>query len=171
MDDSNTASVSRERLVIEPAPADDQTIGHWLGALQEARGRTLESLGGLDARALDWHLGDNNTIGTLLYHIAVIEADWLYAEVLEQPFPDDVVRLFDVDVRDAEGRLSNVERRSLDEHIALLSAVRGRLLDALRTMPAADFQRVRELPRYDVTPEWVLHHLMQIGRASCRERV
>jgi uncharacterized damage-inducible protein DinB len=28
-------------------------------------------------------------------------------------------------------------------------------------MDLADFRRIRSLPEYDVTPEWVLHHLMQ----------
>jgi uncharacterized damage-inducible protein DinB len=28
-------------------------------------------------------------------------------------------------------------------------------------MDLAEFRRVRALPAYDVTPEWVLHHLMQ----------
>jgi uncharacterized damage-inducible protein DinB len=28
-------------------------------------------------------------------------------------------------------------------------------------MTLQDFRRPRQLPEYDVTPEWILHHLMQ----------
>jgi hypothetical protein len=35
------------------------------------------------------------------------------------------------------------------------------LLDAYRRMDLAEFRRVRSLEDYDVTPEYVLHHLMQ----------
>jgi uncharacterized damage-inducible protein DinB len=28
-------------------------------------------------------------------------------------------------------------------------------------MDYADFRRLRHLPKYDVSPEWVLHHLLQ----------
>ncbi len=56
---------------------------------------------------IDWCATErDNRIGTLLYHIAAIELDWLYVEVLEQEFPADLDALFRYDVRDAQGRLS-----------------------------------------------------------------
>ena len=58
-------------------------------------------------------------------------------------------------------RLTPVTGRSLAEHDALLDAVRALLLDAYRTMSLAEYRRPRQLERYDVTPEWVLHHLLQ----------
>lgn len=161
MNDTTTGAESRRRLVIEPTWAPDPTIAHWLGAIQDARFRTLRLLEGIDQRALDWQRGDENSIGTLLYHVAAIEADWLYAEVLTEPFPDDVVALLTWDVRDDEGRLTGVAGRSLAEHLALLGAIRERLLAAFEAMTLEHFQRPRALPDYDVTPEWVLHHLMQ----------
>jgi uncharacterized damage-inducible protein DinB len=54
-----------------------------------------------------------------------------------------------------------VTGESLDDHWARLEEVRRRLLAAYQTMTLEDFRRVRALPEYDVTPEWVLHHLMQ----------
>jgi uncharacterized damage-inducible protein DinB len=39
--------------------------------------------------------------------------------------------------------------------------VRGLVLEVYQQMTLEDFRRVRSLPNYDVTPEWVLHHLMQ----------
>jgi hypothetical protein len=98
----------------------------------------------------------------VLYHLAGIEADWLYAEVLEQPeFPAEIVALFPHEVRDGQGHLSQVTGYSLAEHLQRLAVVRGLLLDVFEAKDLAEFRRVRALPYYDVTPEWVLHHLMQ----------
>lgn len=152
----------REQLVVIPGSAADPAIGRALWCIEDARVRTRERLAGLDPRALDWLPADGvNSIGTLLYHIAAIEADWLYVEALEQPFPPEVEALFPYDVREDGGRLTPVTGRSLAEHDALLDTIRALLLDAYRTMTVEEYRRVRQLPRYDVTAEWVLHHLMQ----------
>jgi uncharacterized damage-inducible protein DinB len=161
LNDSTTALSVREQLVIEPVPTADPTVGRWLGALQDARQITLEWLAGIDPRAIDFTRDDENTIGTLLYHIAAIEADWLYVEVLEQPFPPDVIDIFPHDVRETDGRLTPVPGLTLGEHLERLDAVREYLLTAFLDMSLTDFQRPHQLPNYDVTPEWVLHHLMQ----------
>ena len=105
--------------------------------------------------------GGGNTAGTLLYHLAAIEADWLYAEVLEEDSPDDILSLFPVDVRDANGRLSPVLGVALETHLDRLAFVRQRFLESLSEMAETDYHRLRQLPDYDVTPEWVLHHLAQ----------
>jgi uncharacterized damage-inducible protein DinB len=152
---------TRDSLLLEPVSASDPTIARWLGAMQDSRRRTLECLAGIDAAAIDFERASENTIGTLLYHIAIIEADWLYVEVLETDFPADTVALFPWDVRIAGGRLTPVAGRSLDEHLELLATVRERLIAAFADMALDDFRRARVLDRYDVTPEWVLHHLMQ----------
>jgi len=102
-----------------------------------------------------------NSIGTLLYHIAAIETDWLFTEILEREIAPEVMKLFPVDVRDARGRLSRVRGLSLARHRQRLRAVRDVLLDALRGMPVEEYCRVRCLPEYRVTPAWVLHHLAQ----------
>ena len=65
------------------------------------------------------------------------------------------------DVRDAGGRLVAVGGLPLDAHLRRLDATRAVLIDRLRPMDAADLRRPRRLERYDVTPEWVLHHLLQ----------
>jgi hypothetical protein len=66
-----------------------------------------------------------------------------------------------VDVRDEAGLLSRVSGRLPAEHDEMLDAVRAYLLEAFRTMTPEDFRRPRHLPDYDVTPEWVVHHLAQ----------
>ena len=112
---------------------------------------------------LDWTPpAGGNSIGTLLYHVALIEADWLLAEVLElADFPPDVLALFPLDVRDEGGGLTPCFGLDLAAHLARLEATRARLLATFRPMDVAEFRRIRQLPAYDVTPEWVLHHLLQ----------
>ncbi len=153
----------RRRLVVEVMPGGEPEVGRWLWALEDTRSRTLEVLDGIGRAALDWTPADEtDSIGAVLYHIAAIEIDWLYAEVLEgHPWPQEVETLFGTDVRDKQGRLSAVQGVPLEDHLRRLDFARDRLLQVYRTMSLADFRRPRSLPRYDVTPEWVLHHLMQ----------
>ena len=103
-----------------------------------------------------------NSIGALLYRIAAIEADWLYVDALEgRPFPPEIEALFPDDVRNDQGQLSSAHGASLAAHLQRLDAVRAVLLAEFRELSLADFYRLRDLPDYTVTPEWVLHHLMQ----------
>lgn len=152
----------KERLALEPLPGYPEPVAYDLCRLEDARGRTLEAVQGLTQTQLDTPPdGGGNTIGTLLYHLAAIEADWLYAEILTEDFPEDVVALFPVDVRDESERLSPVTNVPLETHLNRLGFVRRRFLERLSGMTLDDYRRPRSLPAYDVTPEWVLHHLAQ----------
>jgi hypothetical protein len=156
-----TVNDAKEQLVITPLPAASSDVGRWLGVLADTRRRTKEDLDGLDPRAIDEASSGGNTIGTLLPHIAMIEMDWLFVEILEQPIPDDVLALLPPDVRDAQGNLWVVRGETLDQHYARLDATREVLVAKLRSLSPEDFYRVRHLEPYDVTPEWVVHHLAQ----------
>jgi uncharacterized damage-inducible protein DinB len=153
----------KRQLILEDLAGYDPEIGRWLWAMEDARRRTKETLQGLDDRALDWVASHaENSIGALLYHIAAIETDWLYADVLEgAEFPPDLVALFPHDVRDDQGKLVAAAGETLADQIHRLDTVRRYFLDVFRGMTLAEFRRVRHLPDYDVTPEWVIHHLMQ----------
>ncbi len=155
----------REQKIVLALDGYEPEIGRLLWMLDDTRQRTLAVLEGITNDALNWtpaHGG--NSMATLLYHLAAIEADWLYAEVLEQTdFPPRIVALFPADVRDEHGYLTPAQSTELDLDLFLdrLAAVRRLLLAAFAGMTRADFRRARELPDYAVTPEWVLHHLMQ----------
>ena len=153
----------RRNLVMAAAPGIAPEIERWLWALADARSRTLARLEGLPPEALDWTPpAGENAIGTLLYHIAAIEMDWYMAEVLElTDYPADVMAHFPLDVRDDQGRLTPCAGLDLAAHLARLTMIRERLLATFREMSADEFRRIRRLADYDVTPEWVLHHLMQ----------
>lgn len=157
-------SNKKELLAVDGQLSNVAEIGQWLWALQDARQRTMKELQDVTAEMLDWLPPHNeSSMGTILYHMADIEADWLYVEVLEQNFPPEVAALFTYPTRDDQGKLVQVLDVSLEQHLARLEQVRGLLLEAYKQMDLADFRRPRSLPQYDVTPEWVLHHLMQHG--------
>jgi uncharacterized damage-inducible protein DinB len=157
------AAVKRPQRILEPVPGCDPIIGRALAAITEARGRTLSTLNGITTELLDSQPETGgNSIGSLLYHIAAIELDWLQTDVLEdKPLPEELWAMFPSDVRDEHGHLSTVRGDSLKGHYARLGAVRGTLTQVYRAMSVDDFFRPRAMPDYDVSPEWVIHHLIQ----------
>lgn len=140
----------------------DQSIKQYgLALLQDARVRTLEVLENFDEDALEWeHPQYPNSIATILYHIAAIEADWLYFDVLERDFPAEIIALFPYDVR-TDGRLTPIHGIPFQAHFERLAFVRDCLMREYQAISESDFLRVRQLPHHHVSPEWVLHHLAQ----------
>ena len=137
-------------------------IGRALWALEETRRRTKSVLKNIAPAAIDWlppHGG--NRIGTLLYHIAEIEMDWLHVEVLQCALPPEVQALFPYKVSDAQSPLTEILGLGLDEHLRRLDATRAIFLRTFREMTLEDVHRPRRLDSYDVTPEWVVYHLIQ----------
>lgn len=138
-----------------------QPIAAALWRMQNARERTLEALAMLPEAALDWHAaGLHNSIGTLLYHIAAIEIDWLYDEILRQDWLPEIEELFPYPVRNEAGQLYQVTL-PLNEHLARLAQTRQYFLEGLKTISLDDYYHLRAMPHYHVSPEWVLHHLAQ----------
>lgn len=155
-------STAKRQLVLHPLPGYPPEVGLWLATLEDARQLTKEVLEGITPAAIDFRTPCiDNTIGTLLYHIACVEVDWLYAEVLEQDFPPELVALFPYEMRDEAGRLTYVEGISLADHLDRLDRTRATLLTAFQAISVEDHRRSRSLEYYDVTPEWVIHHLCQ----------
>jgi hypothetical protein len=68
------------------------------------------------------------------------------------------------------GCVSDVVGVPLEEHLQRLDETRQLLLEVYKPMTLADFRRARHFEAYDVTPEWVLHHLMQ-HEAGHREEI
>jgi uncharacterized damage-inducible protein DinB len=156
------AAQTKQELVVESRSSSAPEIGRWLWTLEDTRRRTLQTIDGIGQPMLDeLPAGHDSTIGTILYHIALIEASWLYDDVLVTAAPAEIEALFPHDHRDADGRLTQVYGMSLAEHLERMERVRNMLLQAYRQMTLEDFRRSRSLPDYNVTPEWVLHHLMQ----------
>ena len=155
----------RDRLVLEPSAGALQ-VGLLIAALEDGRRRTLRELEsvhdgmlGMRPVALPLH-----TIGQLLYHVALIEADWVLSEIQELPptaWPEWVEAELPIDVRDEEGRLSDIPAEPVERALARLARVRSHALAAIGAMDDVELHRVRSLPPYDVTPAWAIHHLVQ----------
>lgn len=151
----------RKLLVNEALPGYPTEVGQALWRLEDTRDRTLELLSEMPAGYVNVAV-QGNRIGTILYHLALVEADWLFVEVLGQEVvPEELKELFPEEMRDEEGLLTLIESEALDQHLARLHAMRRILLENFRDMMAEAFHRPRGLPQYDVSPAWVLHHLAQ----------
>ena len=152
----------RQRLVLDPI-AGDPEVGRWLAALEDARRDTLREFDRITTEMVDWTPdAPLNSIGTLLYHIGLIEADWVATEILElTDYPPQLTGVLPWRDRDDDGRLWRVNGQPLSTHLDRLSTIRGWVLGQLRGMTNEDFHRVRSFERYDVAPDWVLHHVLQ----------
>ena len=147
-------------------PAADPELGRLLWAFEDTRARTLAAIDGIDQAELDWSApGIENAIGSLLYHIALIESDYLYADILGVEYP---AWLFEADAfaipdRDEKGRLSVVSGVSLAEHLARLERVRTEFLRLVAQLSTRELHISRAIPEagYEISPAWTLHHLMQ----------
>ena len=152
--------MAKETLIVGVSAGYDPEVGAALWRLEDVRDRTLRVLRGVPADAVDAESG-GNSVGTILYHVALIETDWLFSEILEREIPPELAALLPADDRDQAGILTTVRGQTIDEHLARLAAVRRAFLDEMRGVSDEDFHRARELTDYDVSPAWVLHHLAQ----------
>lgn len=155
----------REVLQVNALSGYPDEIGRWLWAMQAVRGKTLWVVEGLDQATLDWEGpdGQENSIGSLLYHIALVEIGWLFTDILRQEFPPKVECEFSFAMWTAEGGMGRVHNVSLAEHLGRLERIRSIFLETLRGMKLDDWRRLRspEGENYDVTPEWAIFHLVE----------
>jgi hypothetical protein len=158
---------ARARLVLDPV-GDHPEVGRWLAALEDGRRDTLRELERVTPAMIDWYPdAPLNSIGTLLYHIALIEADWVATEILELHDPPELAELLPWSDREENGseggerRLWRVDGQSLSDHVERLAAIRHWILERLRPISSDEFHRVRSLEHYDVSPAWAVHHILQ----------
>jgi uncharacterized damage-inducible protein DinB len=145
-------------------PGYEPEVGRWLWSMEEVRRRTLDSVKGLDQQTLDWEGPDDqeNAIGSLLYHIALVEMSWLYMDILEQDLPPPVKADFPHDMA-SQGRVTRVPSVPLAGHLERLNRSRGVFLEAFRSMSLDDWGRLRSPGNvdYKVTPAWAVFHLVE----------
>ena len=152
----------RELLTLEPI-ADVPEVGRWLSALEDGRRDTLRELAGVTDGILDARPpGSENSIGSTLYHVALIEADWVLDDVFGESIEGSQLEaLFAVDDRDDASRLSVIVGEPLPTHLDRLGRVRQVVIERLRPFTSEDFHAPRARDAYDVSPAWVVHHLLQ----------
>ena len=146
---------------LDPVEGYDPGVGRFVAMLEDTRGRLFRDLADFDPADLDRAPGGSpNTIGTLLYHIAAIELDWLYADLLGRDFPDETAGWFPVDVREEGGRLTPIVE-PYDRHLGRLAWVRAQLLAELWAIADADLDRTYNPGPQESGGGFILHHLMQ----------
>lgn len=74
--------MNKPRPDLRPRELDgyEPEIGAAVWRLQDSRRRTMRSLSEVPAELINRDAAVNS-IGTILYHVALIEADWLYTEM------------------------------------------------------------------------------------------
>lgn len=147
---------------VNPAPGVEPNLGASLWMLDDTRARTLRAIEGVPPSDIDAiPIGGGNTIGALLYHVAAVELEWLYRDILVTPLPGWSRGLFPQNVREENGRLTSVRGIPLQEHLGRLAMVRQHLQEDLAGLTAEEFREVRAGSESGATPEWVLHHLRE----------
>lgn len=126
--------------------------------MDDARGRTVRLVETLTDEDLD--KGSPNSIGSVLYHLALIEADWLFDEICDAP--DEIpMELFPHEHREANGVLTPVKGLPLSDHLGRLATVRRAFRERVLALDETGFHRVNARAAYDVSPAYVVHHLLQ----------
>jgi hypothetical protein len=148
---------------IRPLPGYPGEIGAWLWTMEDSRRRTKGWLAGISQKVIDWVPPDGvNTIGTLLYHIAVVEMEWLHFDALGlDGYPPAMKELLPYPVHDEKGNLKRVAGESLEIHLQRLDACREIFLKAFEEIDPHTFRQARETESSMVTPQWVVHLLAQ----------
>jgi uncharacterized damage-inducible protein DinB len=153
--------LERRSLVVAPLPGYEEEIGRWLWCLEDVRRTLITGLMGISQSILDTKMDGRQSIGSLLYHIALIEADWLYVEVLGTEWDPEIRSLFPLECKSEDSSLTHIKGQSLDEHFHRLNKVREIFLSHFHSMDLTDWLQPRVLEHYDVTPEWVVYHLIE----------
>jgi uncharacterized damage-inducible protein DinB len=152
-------------LAVSIADPGDPIVARALWILMEARRRTLRALSGLPDTALEWAPPtETHTIGTLLYHIAATEMEWICLDLLGgRSVAGALAPLFDRGVREVDGRLVPIRGETVGAHLQRLAMMRAFTLDALGSTDDRAFCRPRPmaLEARTVTPEWLVYHLAQ----------
>ncbi len=137
-------------------------VARYLTMLADCRALTIESIKSTRRDTLYWRRNDvDSNISDLLYHIALVEADWLFVDVLQRAVPGDLSRYLSYQDRDASGRLVHIGTEELESSLARLDNVRAALNQTFAGMDLAEFRRLRKSERREVSPEWVLYYLLQ----------
>ncbi len=121
---------------------------------------------GIGQRALDLEGtdGPDNAIGSLLYHIADAQLGWVFFDLGGRTSPPEALAsLFPYAPRDAGGRLTSVVGVSLEEHLQRLERSHAVVMEELRSFTPVDWRSLRspEGKEYNVSPEWVVFHLVE----------
>jgi hypothetical protein len=145
-------------------------VGTWLWGMKEARRGLLSTLdrierAGFGQEFLDWRGpdGQDNAVGSVLYHIAGVEMGWLYFDVLMTTYPDAVKARLPEDGLAEDGKLRFLPGVTLDEHRERLAWTRQHFLEVVGGMSLEEWHELRapDGEDYAATPAWIVYHLVE----------
>ena len=146
----------------DAVPCVEPLVGRYLTMLAGCRAATIETIKSLRFDLLYWRRSQfDSNISDLLYHVALVEADWLYVDVLQSAIPTELGPHLEYEDRDAQGRLVHIGTEELEASVERLERVRASLNRTFSTMDLGEFRRLRKSARREVSPEWVLCYLLQ----------
>lgn len=166
----SSAVEPREKLVLGSYPGTIPQVGEWLWAMEDARAKTIHALDriertGFGQEFLDWRGpdGKDNSVGALLYHIAIVEIDWLYFDMLLAEPPAEIAAVFPFEHRDESGTLVQGAGQTMAEHKERLAFTRQHFMGIVSKLDLEDWQRLREPANvdYKATPGWIVYHLVE----------
>jgi Protein of unknown function (DUF664) len=95
----------------------------------------------------------------VLYHVALVEIDWVFSDVLGRE--SDISRDdFPYDSRVEDGHLTPVRGETFERHLDRLARTRTLVLDVLGSMTPQDYHRAHAGEHLDVAADWVVFHLI-----------
>jgi uncharacterized damage-inducible protein DinB len=137
-------------------------VARYLSMLADCRTLTIESIKTTREDLLYWRRSNfDSNISDLLYHIAFVEADWLFTDILQKDIPSELTHHLTYKDRDKHGRLIHIGEEELEASLFRLGNVRDKLNDTFAIMDMREFRSLRRSARHEATAEWVLHHLLQ----------
>jgi len=150
------------RLDSDAIGCKEPLVARYLTMLADCRALTIDAIKSMRFDLLYWRRNDfDSNISDLLYHIAFVEADWLFVDVREESIPLALSEHLSYTDRDNQGRLIHIGTEELEASLNRLGRVRTALNETFSAMTLAEFRRLRKSERREVSPEWVLHHLLQ----------
>lgn len=157
-------------LEVEPLPDWPPLIGYPLASLERTRRYLISYLDEIDQRALDrTPRGHRHSVATLLYHVAVIEMDWLFTRMLGRDrqesgipaCPDHILPYLRYRPYQNEDEYTPVAGERLATHLDRLKATRTELMDTFRPMTVQQFRSPTGKAERTYTPEWIVERLIQ----------
>lgn len=162
---------SRRQWTVEPLSGIPREVGRALWTLEETRRRTLGYVEGISQEALDFDPpGQRHGVATLLYHVAVFEADWLYSDILGNEWdnerqipgcPPGVAAHLPYPLLLEDRSYTPVSGEPLEVHLERLRVIRQAFLDVVGGFSIEEFTRLRPTADDPTTAEWVVEHLAQ----------
>lgn len=161
----------RRRFELGSHSGANPAVGPWLAAMEQLRGLTLTTLAriesaGLGQEFLDWRGsdGNDNWVGSVLYHVAHVEVGWLYFDLLATGgLPQDLEEIVPIGGRDEQGRLPHITGLGFGDLWEKLALTRQRYLEVIAPLTSEEWRTASEPEGedYAVTPAWATFHLLE----------